>query len=92
MGDSYAVLTSVSPTLDQLKKEGEAGRPVKDILRDHGISQDTYYRWRRKLGGLEVSEAKRLHELEDENKKLKQIVAEQSLDIRALKDVVSKKW
>lgn len=73
-------------------KEGEAGRLVKDILRDHGISQDTYYRWRRKFGGLEVSEAKRLHELEDENKKLKQIVAEQSLDIRALKDVVSKKW
>ena len=73
-------------------KEGEAGRPVKDILRDHGISQDTYYRWRRRFGGLEVSDAKRLHELEDENKKLKQIVAEQSLDIRALKDVVSKKW
>jgi putative transposase len=73
-------------------KEGEAGRPVKEILRDHGISQDTFYRWRRKFGGLEVSEAKRLRELEEENRKLKQLVAEQSLDIRALKEVVSKKW
>lgn len=73
-------------------KEQESGRPVKEILRDHGISQDTFYRWRRKFGGLEVSEAKRLRELEDENRKLKQLVAEQSLDIRALKEVVSKKW
>lgn len=73
-------------------KEQESGRPMKEILRDHGISQDTFYRWRRKFGGLEVSEAKRLRELEDENRKLKQLVAEQSLDIRALKEVVSKKW
>lgn len=73
-------------------QEGEAGRAVKDILREHGISQDTYYRWKRKYGGLEVSDAKRLRELEEENRRLKQIVAEQSLDLRALKDVVSKKW
>lgn len=73
-------------------QEGEAGRAVKDILREHGISQDTYYRWKRKYGGLEVSDAKRLRELEEEDRRLKQIVAEQSLDLRALKDVVSKKW
>jgi len=73
-------------------KEAEGGRAVKEVIRDHGISPDTFYRWRRKFGGLEVSEAKRLRELEDENRKLKQLVAEQSLDIRALKEVVSKKW
>jgi len=73
-------------------KEAEGGRAVKEVIRDHGISQDTFYRWRRKFGGLEVSEAKRLRELEDENRRLKQLVAEQSLDIRALKEVVSKKW
>ena len=73
-------------------QEGEAGRAVKDILREHGIGQDTYYRWKRKYGGLEVSDAKRLRELEEENRRLKQIVADQSLDLRALKDVVSKKW
>lgn len=73
-------------------KEGEAGRPVKEILRDHGISQDTYYRWRRKFGGLEVSEAKRLKDLEDENKRLKRLVADLTLDNQALKDVVSRKW
>jgi len=73
-------------------QEGEAGRAVKDLLREHGISQDTYYRWKRKYGGLEVSDAKRLRELEEENRRLMQIVADQSLDLRALKDVVSKKW
>ena len=73
-------------------KEAEGGRTVKEVLREHGISQDTFYRWRRKYGGLEVSEAKRLHELEDENKRLKSVVAELTLDNRALKDVVSRKW
>lgn len=73
-------------------KEGEAGRPVKEILREHGISQDTFYRWRRKYGGLEVSEAKRLRELEDENKRLKRLVADLTLDNQALKDVASRKW
>jgi len=73
-------------------REAEAGRPVKDVLRDHGISQDTFYRWRRKYGGLEVSDAKRLRELEEENRRLKQAVAELTLDNRALKDVVGRKW
>jgi len=73
-------------------KEAEAGRLVKDVIREHGISQDTFYRWRRKYGGLEVSEAKRLRELEDENKRLKRLVADLTLDNQALKDVASRKW
>ena len=73
-------------------KESEAGASTTDLIRRHGISRNTFYNWRRKYGGLEVSEAKRLKQLEDENRKLKQIVADQSLDIRALKDIVSKKW
>ncbi len=73
-------------------KESEAGTPTKDLIRRHGISSNTFYNWRKKYGGLEVSEARRLKQLEDENRKLKRIVAEQQLDITALKDVVSKKW
>jgi len=73
-------------------KQAEAGRMVKDVIREHGISQDTFYRWRRKYGGLEVSEAKRLRELEDENKRLKRLVADLTLDNQALKDVASRKW
>lgn len=73
-------------------KEAEAGRTVKDVIREHGIGQDMFYRWRRKYGGLEVSEAKRLRELEDENKRLKRLVADLTLDNQALKDVASRKW
>ena len=73
-------------------KESEAGTPTKELIRRHGISQNTFYNWRRKYGGLEVSEAKRLKQLEDENRKLKRIVADLTLDNTALKDVVSKKW
>lgn len=73
-------------------KEAEAGMKVQDLCRKHGISDVTFYNWRSKYGGLEVSEARRLKALEDENRRLKHIVAEQALDIRALKDVVSKKW
>ena len=73
-------------------KEAEAGRGMKDVIREQGISQDTFYRWRRKYGGLEVNEAKRLRELEDENSRLKRLVADLTLDNRALKDVVSRKW
>ena len=65
---------------------------MKDVIREQGISQDTFYRWRRKYGGLEVNEAKRLRELEDENSRLKRLVADLTLDNRALKDVVSRKW
>ncbi len=73
-------------------KESEAGTPTGELIRRHGISSGTFYNWRKKYGGLEVSEARRLKELETENRRLKQIVADQQLDIRALKDVVSKKW
>jgi len=58
----------------------------------HGISDATFYNWRKKYGGMEVSEAKRLKQLEDENRKLKQMLAEALLDNKILKDVVSKKW
>ena len=73
-------------------KEGEAGRKVADVCRSHGITDQTYYRWKAKFGGLELSEMQRLKQVEDENRRLKQIVAEQSLDIQALKAVVAKKW
>ena len=73
-------------------KEGEAGRKVADLCRTHSITEQTYYRWKSKYGGLELSEMKRLKQVEDENRRLKQIVAEQTLDIQALKAVVAKKW
>jgi putative transposase len=73
-------------------KEGEAGLPVQEISRKHGICEQTYYRWKAKYGGLEVSEARRLRSLEEENRRLKQLVAEQALDIQALKAVLGKKF
>jgi putative transposase len=66
-------------------KEAEAGVPAKDICQQYGICEQTFYRWRRKYGGMDVSEAKRLKELERENKKLKQLLAEQFLDNQARK-------
>jgi putative transposase len=76
----------------RILREGEAGKPVADILRDNGIAAPTYYRWKSKYGGLELSQLSRLKELERENNELKKIVAEQALDIRILKDVNSKNW
>jgi putative transposase len=73
-------------------KEGEAGRKVADLCRANGITEQTYYRWKAKYGGMELSEMQRLKQLEDENRRLKHIVAEQTLDIQALKAVVAKKW
>ena len=73
-------------------KEAEAGLPQPDLLRKHGISQGTFYRWKAKYGGLDVSEARRLKALEDENRRLKRLVADQALDIQILKDINSKKW
>ena len=73
-------------------KQVEAGSKVADVTREHGISANTFYRWRSKYGGLEVNEAKRLRELEDENRRLKQMVADLSLDKAALKDALGKKW
>jgi len=73
-------------------KEQEAGAMVKDIIRRHGIAEQTFYRWKSKYGGMEVSEARRLKALEDENRRLKKLLAEQMLDNAALKDVLSRKW
>ena len=73
-------------------KESEAGMALADLLRKHGISAGTYYRWKAKYGGMELSEAKRLKSLEDENRRLKRLVADQALDIQLLKEIASKKW
>ena len=69
----------------------EAGELVKDVCRDIGISENTYYRWKSKFGGMDVNEARRLKELEVENRRLKAAVAELTLDKQALKDVLSRK-
>ena len=71
-------------------KEAEAGAKPAELCRRHGISDATFYNWRSKYGDLEVSELRRLRQLEDENRRLKTIVANQALDIRALKDVLAK--
>jgi len=72
-------------------KEADAGMKVADLCRKHGISDATFYNWRSKFGGMDVSEARRLRSLEEENQKLKRLVAEQTLDILVLKDVLQKK-
>ena len=71
-------------------REGEAGGEVSEICRREGISRETFYRWRRKYGGLEVSEARKLKALEEENRRLKRIVADQALNLQVLKDVLGK--
>ncbi len=73
-------------------KQGEAGLTTAELCRQHGITEQTYYRWKAKYGGMELSELQRLKQVEDENRRLKHIVAEQTLDIQALKAVVAKKW
>lgn len=73
-------------------KEHEAGLKTADLCRKHGISEATFYNWKSKFGGMDVSEAKRLKVLEDENHKLKKLLAESMLDNAALKDLLSKKW
>jgi putative transposase len=73
-------------------REGEAGAKVTDLCRKYGMSDATYYNWKARYAGLTVSELKRLKALEEENKRLKQIVGEQALDIRALKDLLSKNF
>ena len=76
----------------RILKEAEMGLPVGDLLRKHNISQGTYYRWKSQYSGMEVNELRRLKELENENMRLKKIVAEQALSIDALKDVNSKNF
>lgn len=76
----------------EILKQSEAGAKTSDLCRQHGISAATFYAWRSKYGGMDVSEAKRLKQLEEENAKLKRIVADQALDITMLKDLLGKKW
>jgi len=73
-------------------KEQESGERTADVCRRHGISQATFYKYKSKYGGLEVSDARKLRALEDENNKLKKLLAEQMLDNAMLRDVNSKKW
>ena len=75
-----------------LLREQEAGTSTADVCRRHGISGATFYKWKAKFGGMDVSDAKRLKALEDENAKLKKHLAESMLDIAILKDVNSRKW
>lgn len=72
-------------------KEVEKGRTVKDLCREYSISDATYYQWKSKYGGMEASDIRKLRELEDENRPLKQMYADLSLENRALKDVIAKK-
>jgi putative transposase len=73
-------------------KQAQAGMKIVDLCRIHGISDATFYNWRTKYGGMEVSDAKRLKQLEDENRKLKHMLADTLLENKAIKDVLSKKW
>jgi putative transposase len=73
-------------------REQEAGAKTADVCREYGISSATFYKWKAKYGGLDVSDAKRLKALEDENAKLKKLLAEAMLDNAMLKDIASKKW
>jgi putative transposase len=72
-------------------KQAELGVPVLDVCRKYGVSEQTFYRWRKKYGGLEAGELRRLKQLEDENRKLKQLVADLSLDKHVLQEVIAKK-
>jgi len=73
-------------------KEQEAGMATAEVCRRHGISSGTFYKWKSKFGGLDVSEARRLRSLEEENSRLKKLLAEAMLDNAVLKDLASKKW
>ncbi len=71
-----------------MERRGKSG----EVIRRHGISRETFYRWRRKSGGLQVSDAKRLRALAEENRRLKRVVADQALNLQVLKDVLGKEW
>lgn len=76
----------------KILKEFDSGVSAKELCRTHGMNPNTFYKWKSKYGGLEVNEAQRLKSMEDENRRLKQIVADLSLDNQALKAVLEKKW
>ena len=87
MGKSRFTETQIITIL----KEVEKGRTVKDVCREYSVSDATYYQWKSKYGGMQASDIRRLRELEDENRRLKQMYADLSLENRALKDVIAKK-
>ena len=76
----------------RILKEGESGMPVVNVAREHGVSPATIHRWKSKYGGMTLSELKRLKALEEENARLKRIVAQQALDIELLREINAKKW
>ena len=76
----------------RILKEYEGGKKATDIVREHGISEQIFYRWKSKYSGMEVSEAKRLRELENENRRLKEMVADLSLENKIKDEVIKKKW
>lgn len=78
--------------IKEVLKEAEAGVPIAELCQRVGVSGVTFYRWKKRYGGLKASEARRLHEIQEENERLRRIVAQQTLDINALKAVLSMKW
>lgn len=76
----------------RIMKEVEGGKPVAEVCRSYGVSEQSVYRWRSKYSGMDVAELRRLKELEEENRRLKKLVADQALDIQILKEVNAKKW
>ncbi len=76
----------------RILKEAAAGKKVVDVCRQYSISDATFYTWRKKYGGMEISDARRLKALEEENAKLKRIVADQAVDLVAMKDLLAKNW
>jgi putative transposase len=73
-------------------KEHEAGAKISELSRRHGVSDNTFHRWKRKYGGMEIPDARRLKQLEEENRALKRIVADQALNLQVVKDLLGKKW
>jgi len=72
-------------------READAGAQVRELVRRHGITETTFYRWKKKYGGMDVAEARRLKQLEDENRRLKRIVADQALNLQVLQDLLGNK-
>ena len=92
MQEIYAEPIKAELITERMRQIREAGVPVADLCRKHGLSSPTFYKWKAKYGGLDVSEARRLKALEDENAKLKRMLADAMLDNVALKDLLGKKW
>jgi putative transposase len=93
--DEQALLTAgnrIQKQIIAVLREQEAGVPTAEVCRKQGVSSATFYKWKAKFGGLDVSDAKRLRSLEDENGRLKRMLADAMLDTAALKDLLGKKW